>query len=256
MNRTICIANQKGGVGKTTTAINLGSGLAGAGLSTLLIDLDPQCNSTHYLLGQDLDVIEKDIGDFFLQVLQFRIISDQPQSFVTPSPYPNLDVIASHDELNEIEDKLMAKHKIYKLRDTLKVLSEDYDVIYIDTAPALNFYTMSALIAAESCIIPFDCDDFSRKALYRVIEHIAEIRDDHNPDLEIEGIVVNQFQARANFPQQIVDELIEERLPVLSSYLSSSVKMRESHEQHKPMIHFAPNHRLTEELLELFEELS
>jgi chromosome partitioning protein len=120
----------------------------------------------------------------------------------------------------------------------------------------MNFFTRSALIAATAVLIPFDCDDFSRRALYQLIEDIAEIREDHNPGLRVEGIVVNQFQARARLPQRLVAELVEEGLPVLGAHLSSSVKIRESHDQAKPMVHLDPEHKLTRQFQALWEELT
>jgi len=123
---------------------------------------------------------------------------------------------------------LEAKHKIYKLKSALREMEKFFDDIYIDTAPALNFYTRSALIAADKVLIPFDCDDFSRKALYQIMGELQDIQEDHNEGLQVEGIVVNQFQPRASLPQKLVAELIEEGLPVLDVKLSSSVKMKES----------------------------
>jgi chromosome partitioning protein len=134
-------------------------------------------------------------------------------------------------------------------------LSETYDRIYIDTPPALNFFTRAALIGATGCLIPFDCDSFSRQALYALMDNVQEIRADHNPALQIDGIVVNQFQARANLPQRMVAELIEEGLPVLQPYLPSSVRIRESHEQSLPMIHLDPNHKITLALVALHDGL-
>lgn len=100
-------------------------------------------------------------------------------------------------------------------------------------------------------LIPFDCDSFSRQALYGLLEEIQELKDDHNEDLSVEGIVVNQYQARASLPQQMLDALIAEGLPVLPVYLSSSVKMRESHEASMPLIHLDPRHKLTQQFVEL-----
>jgi chromosome partitioning protein len=137
----------------------------------------------------------------------------------------------------------------------LKRLEDRYDDVYIDTPPAFNFYTLAALIAADTCLIPFDCDDFSRRALYSLMENVEETRGDHNPDLEVEGIVINQFMSRANLPQRLVGELIDEGLPVLGTRLSASVKMRESHEQCLPLIHLAPRHKLTDEFLALYDEI-
>ncbi len=125
--------------------------------------------------------------------------------------------MASSPALEPLQGKLEAKYKIYKLRDALREL-DGYDDIIIDTPPAFHFYTLSALIAAQKCLIPFDCDDFSRRALYGLLESVAEVREDHNPRLEVAGIVVNQFQPRARLPQRMVDELLEEGLPVLEPY--------------------------------------
>ncbi|AUM14238.1 ParA family protein [Ketobacter alkanivorans] len=249
------VFNQKGGVGKSSIASNLAAISAHRGLKTLLIDLDSQCNSTQYLLGRDFQTGETDIGVFFAQTLSFRHRHKRNlEDFITPSQFDNLHVIAANPELGEIMSQLEAKHKIFKLRDALAKLN-GYDAIYIDTPPAFNFYTLSALIAADSCLIPFDCDEFSRQALYNLIENVEETRQDHNDDLEVEGIVVNQFQPRASLPTRMVDELKEEGLPILDTYISSSVKMRESHDTGIPLIHMAPKHKLTDEFVALFELL-
>jgi chromosome partitioning protein len=129
-------------------------------------------------------------------------------------------------------------------------------VVYIDTPPALNFFTRSALIAAQTCLIPFDCDEFSRRALYALLENVEEIKADHNRHLQVEGIVVNQFQARAGLPQKVVQELIDEGLPVVQPYLSASVKIKESHEQAKPMIHLDARHKLSLEFVALHDSLA
>ena len=156
---------------------------------------------------------------------------------------------------SQLYKELEAKHKIYKLREALKKLGESFDAIYIDTAPALNFYTRSALIAAQRCLIPFDCDDFSRQALYNILNEIRDLQEDHNEDLVVEGIVANQFQPRASLPKQLVRELTEEGLPVLPVRLSSSVKMKESHQSRQPLIHMAPKHPLTRQYEDLFRVL-
>ena len=152
-------------------------------------------------------------------------------------------------------NQLESRHKIFKLREALQQLKADYDRIYIDTPPALNFYTRSALIGARGCLIPFDCDDFSRKALYTLLENVQEIQADHNPELVVDGIVVNQYQPRANLPKRIVEELIAEGLPVLQPYLPSSVKIRESHELSLPMIYLDPGHKLTQAMVALHDTL-
>jgi chromosome partitioning protein len=165
-------------------------------------------------------------------------------------------MIAADAELETIEQKLESRHKIYKLRDLLNKLESEFDQVFIDTAPAFNFYTMSALVAADTVLIPFDCDAFSRQALYNILGVVAETREDHNDNLSVEGIVVNQFQARANLPTQIIEELKAEGQPVIPIFLNSSIKMRESHQSRKPLIHMAPSHPLTLKFVELYDYIS
>lgn len=111
------------------------------------------------------------------------------------------------------------------------------------------------MIAADAALLPFDCDDFSRDALYATLGNIAEIRGDHNSSLRIEGIVVNQYQPRANLPQKLVDELINEGLPVLTTKLSQSIAIKESHQKGIPMIYMDKSHKLSQEFVSLHAEL-
>ncbi|MFZ2219838.1 MAG: ParA family protein [Rhodoferax sp.] len=252
----LVVFNQKGGVGKSTITCNLAAISASQGLNTLVIDLDPQGNSTSYLLGDSARDDQPNVAGFFEHSLSYSFRPVLPTEFIVPTPHENLHVMPSSPALSELQTKLESRQKIYKLREALQKLGETYDRIYIDTPPALNFFTRSALIGASGCLIPFDCDEFSRKALYTLMDNVQEIRADHNPDLVVKGIVVNQFQPRANLPQRMVNELIEEGLPVLTPYLSSSVRIRESHEQSLPMIYLDPNHKLTLALVELHESLA
>lgn len=249
------VFNKKGGVGKSTIVANLAAIDAASGRRTLVVDLDAQCNASQYLLGEGFGERPVGIADFFEQTLSFSIRATTIKNYITETPFENLSLIAASPALAELQGKLETRHKIYKLRDALKSLSEEFERIYIDTPPALNFFTVSALIAADRCLIPFDCDDFSRKAIYALLENVEEIRQDHNAELQIEGIIVNQFQARSNLPQQIVNELIEEGLPILPTYLSGSIKIKESHQVSKPLIHLDRSHKLTQEYLALFEEI-
>jgi chromosome partitioning protein len=248
------IFNQKGGVGKSTITCNLAAVSAARGERTLVVDLDPQACTSHYLLGKGPDELDRTLADFFDEVLGFRLFRSKPDSYVRPTPFDNLDLLASHGRLEEVQSKLESRYKMYKLREALEMI-EDYQAVFIDTPPALNFYTRSALIAADSCLIPFDCDDFSRRALYGLLENVREIQADHNPDLRVEGVVVNQFQARAKLPRRLVDELIDEGLPLLDPFLSASVKIRESHDQAKPMIFLDPGHKLSREFEALYQRL-
>jgi len=226
---TRVVFNQKGGVGKSSIAVNLAAISAHQGLKTLLIDLDPQANSSQYVLGDDATysadkpALEPNIENYFEEVL---------------GTTQNKSLLGS------------AIGSILKGRAAGK-----YDRVYIDTPPAFNFFTLSALIAANKVLIPFDCDVFSKRALQTLIENVLETQDDHNDHLEIEGIVVNQFQAQAKLPREVVQQLKDEGLPVLESMLPPSVLMKESHHKNLPLIHLAHDHKLTQAYQSLFNEI-
>ncbi len=251
----IVVFNQKGGVGKSTITCNLAAISASQGLRTLVVDLDPQGNSSSYLLGSQAREEQPSVAGFFEHSLSYSFKTLAPTEFVVATPFPGLHLMPSSPMLTELQVKLESRQKIYKLREALQQLASSYERIYIDTAPALNFYTRAALIGASGCLIPFDCDSFSRQALYALLDNVQEIRADHNPDLQIEGIVVNQFQPRANLPQRMVTELIDEGLPVLQPYLPASVKIRESHERCLPMVYLDPKHKITQALVALHDGL-
>lgn len=249
------VFNQKGGVGKSTICSNLAAIAAAQGKRTLIIDLDSQCNTSAYLLGNDYDA-KMSVAEFFEQTLNL-ILKGRPYSdFITETEFENLSIMPASSVLSEIIVKLEQRHKIYKLRDAVVKLKQDYDEIYIDTPPAFNFYSLSALIAADSCLIPFDCDDFSRRGLYNLLENIEETRQDHNDSLVVEGIVVNQFQGQASLPKRLVEELRAENLPILNTLIHSSVKVKESHNISKPLINCAPKHKVTQQFCALYDEIS
>ncbi len=248
------VFNQKGGVGKTTIVCNLAAIAAERGLRTLVIDLDTQGNATQYLTGGASQSPDRTIADFFESTLSFSLSPAPFVTYATNTPFENLDVVAANPRLDELSVKLEAKQKIYKFRDALRKL-RGYDAVFIDTPPALNFYSRAALIAADRVLIPFDCDEFARQALYTLLENLREIRADHNEDLEIEGIVVNQFQSRSRLPTRLVEELRAEGHPVLEQTLGSSIRVKESHESHRPLTFFDRSHRITREYLALFDTL-
>jgi chromosome partitioning protein len=252
------IFNQKGGVGKSTITCNLAAISAMEGKRTLVIDLDVQGNSTQYLLGNKVSDSDKTIALFFKDCLSISLFGGNNgsglESVIHETPFPNLFVIPSHPELEPLQGRLESRFKIFKLREALDKL-EGFDAVYMDTPPVLNFYSQSALIAAEKCLIPFDCDTFAREALYTLMQSVTEVKADHNQALEIEGIIVNQFQKQANLPRQLVDELIAEGLPVLAAMISPSVKVRESHSASQPLIHYVPNHKLSDEYRALYAEI-
>lgn len=274
--RTRVVFNQKGGVGKSSITVNLAAISAHQGLRTLLIDLDPQANSSQYVLGDDATyssdkpALEPNIENYFEDVLGnqqskgllgnaigsiLKSRSKGLESYVHQSSFKYLDVIPASPTLGTLAHALESKHKIYKLRDALQQLSGHYDRVFIDTPPAFNFFTLSALIAADRVLIPFDCDVFSKRALQTLIENVIETQDDHNENLEIEGIVVNQFQAQVKLPREVVQQLKDEGLPVLDSMLPPSILMKESHQKNLPLIHLATDHKLTQAYQSLFNEI-
>ena len=253
------VFNQKGGVGKSTIACNLAAVAAASGRRVLVVDLDTQRNASRYLLGDGVaDALEAAAGGvagLLDATLRFSVRGPDPAAHVVATPFDGLHLMPASAALDELHGKLESRHKIYKLREALQSLDEAYDEVWIDPPPALNFYARSALIAAERCLVPFDCDDFSRQALYSVLEQVHEIRADHNPELELEGIVVNQFQPRASLPQRAVQELIDEGLAVREPYLGASVKVKESHERSCPLVYLAPRHKLALEYAALYAGL-
>ncbi|AGY91940.1 hypothetical protein SPICUR_04815 [Spiribacter curvatus] len=248
------IFNQKGGVGKSTITCNLAAVAAHRGLRTLVIDLDTQANATQYLLGESPSEPADTIAGYFEDTLSFRIYPRDIHRIAQPTGYKNLAVVPAHPALETLQGRLESRYKIYKLRESLTAL-EGYDRIYIDTPPALNFYTRSALIAADRCLVPFDCDAFAQQALDELIAAVDELRVDHNPELTVEAIIINQFQSRARLPGELVDGLRDQGRPVAEPFLPSSVKVRESHQAARPLIDLAPRHKLTAAFKELHDRL-
>lgn len=272
---TRVVFNQKGGVGKSSITVNLAAISAVQGYRTLVIDLDPQSNSSQYILGSShhtpdaLPTFSPNIYHFFEEVVNttqskgilgsaMGLLSSKPKGLdavVHQSPFSNLHVIPASPELGTLEHALESKHKIYKLRDAIEKIAAQYDRIYIDTPPAFNFFTLSALIAADRVLIPFDCDVFSHRALLTLLENVTETRQDHNENLSVEGVIVNQFQAQARLPREIVEQLRQDNLAVFDTMLPPSVIMKESHLKNLPLIHLTAEHKLTQTYRQLFNEI-
>lgn len=248
------IFNQKGGVGKSTITCNLAAISADKGFRTLVIDLDPQSNSTQYLLGRNAANFTPTIADYFDDVLKFRFSASQANQYIHATSFKNLYILPASPDLEHLLTKLENRQKIYKLRSLLDK-ADHFDNIFIDTPPAMNYFTQSALIATDTCLIPFDCDLFSRNAIYHLFRGVTDIREKYNSYLRVEGVIVNQYQPSAALPKKLVEELYNEGLPIISTFITSSIKIKESHDVTLPMIHFARNHKVTLEFLRIFQTL-
>lgn len=253
------VFNQKGGVGKTTITCNLAASLALLNKKVLVIDLDSQANSTRYLLGNIDTHYEQTIAAFFEASLKLKLFSQGLASYIQATPFPNLSIIPSDPKLTEIQTKLENRYKIMKLASSLTELlkTKTFDFVFIDTSPSVNFYTMSALAAVDSVLVPFDCDVFSAQALEQVMDLISEVKEDHNPALMLEGVIINQFIASSKLPAKAV-ETVRQNLSVkiLEPYLSSSVIIKESHALNTPLPFLKPNHKVSQEFLALARQFS
>jgi len=200
MGKIIAIANQKGGVGKTTTSVNLAASLGVLEKKVLLIDADPQANASSGL-GVDVENVE---GGTY-QVLEHTLSA---KDAIVKTSSPNVDIIPAHIDLVAIEIELVDKQdREYMLKKSLVEIKDNYDYILIDCAPSLGLITLNSLVAADAVIIPIQCEYFALEGLGKLLNTIKSVQKIHNSDLEIEGLLLTMFDSRLRLSNQVVDEV-------------------------------------------------
>jgi len=200
MGKIIAIANQKGGVGKTTTSVNLAASLGVLEKKVLLIDADPQANATS---GLGIDVESVQLGTY--QLLEH---STEAQAAIMATSSPNLDIIPSHIDLVAIEIELVDQEsREYMLKKAIKSLKSKYDYILIDCAPSLGLLTLNALTASDAVIIPIQCEYFALEGLGKLLNTIKSVQKIHNPKLDIEGLLLTMYDSRLRLSNQVVEEV-------------------------------------------------
>ncbi|MBO1923456.1 ParA family protein [Thiomicrorhabdus xiamenensis] len=222
MGRIIAIANQKGGVGKTTTSVNLAAALARLQKKVLLIDLDPQGNAS-VAVGFDKDSAEKTIYDILVDEAGFdEVVSEIEEA--------GLDLLASNGDLTAAEVELLEEDMgPTRLSQALKPIKERYDVILIDCAPSLNMLTVNALVAADGIIVPVQCEYFALEGLSALMDTIETVQSELNPKLHIDGLLRTMHDRRNNLANDVSNELVSHfGMKVLQSIIPRNVRLAEA----------------------------
>ena len=248
MGKIVAIANQKGGVGKTTTAINLSACLAKCGKKVLLIDIDPQGNATSGL------GIDKKKGNSTYSLI---IDGEDAEKCIKKTKIKKLDVIPSNIELAGAEIELVSMiAREYVLKNAIESLREKYDYIFIDCPPSLGLITLNALSAADTVFIPIQCEFYALEGLGQLVNTINMIKKKLNPTLDIEGIVLTMFDSRRNLSMQVVDEVKKHfKNKVYPVMIPRNVRLSEAPSHGLPIIAYDSNSKGAESYTQLAHEV-
>lgn len=249
MAHIICIANQKGGVGKTTTAINLSAALAVAKKKTLLVDCDPQANATTGL-GIDKNTIEQ-------SVYHGMIGHADAAAIIIGTDIKGLSVIPSRTELYGFEFEMMSNDDRYKvLGGLLSQCTNDFDYIIIDCPPALSLLTLNAMAAANSVLIPLQSEFYALEGLGQIFQTIKRIKQGMNPGLKIEGILLTMFDKRTNLANQVAENAEQHfKNMVFKTRIPRTVRLSEAPSHGKPILFYDPSSQGAESYLKLAKEV-
>jgi len=249
MGRIIALANQKGGVGKTTTAINLAASLAALEKKVLIVDSDPQANATSGV-GIDSKQVKETIYDCLIDGVD-------PRSAVLGCNLDNLSIIPSNIDLVGAEIEMLDRPEREKiLKKVLATLSEEYDYILIDCSPSLGLLTVNALTASDSVIIPVQCEYFALEGLGKLLNTIKIIQTNLNPELEIEGFLLTMYDSRLRLANQVVEEVTRHfQQMVFSTIIQRNVKLSEAPSYGQPALLYDAESRGTVNYLNLAREL-
>jgi chromosome partitioning protein len=249
MGKIIAVTNQKGGVGKTTTSVNIAACLAKAGRSVLLIDMDPQANATSGI-GVDKHKVEASIYNALIDGMK-------PEQLVVATPYKGLFLIPSHFQLTGAEIELTPmKEREYRLKYFLQDIRKEYDFLIIDCPPSLGLLTLNALTASDSVLIPIQAEYFALEGVSQLMRVLDLVRGGLNPDLEIEGALMTMCDTRTNLTRQVIEEVkkfFQEK--VYKTCIPRNIKIAESPGFGKPIVYYDIRSIGAEKYLEVTGEL-